>query len=112
MAITKNCVFNLDNRVLSYWLTHVLPFLILAALKCSNSILVRGVFIDAEGANGTCVDVPINYIQLHFQRERSKKQIWQQIFQDMEAQSSLIDGNAIKQSTPTITSDIKNITNA
>lgn len=63
----------LDNLILSYWLTHVIPFLILAALKCSNSILVRGVYIDADGPGGQCVDIPIHYVKLHFQRERTKR---------------------------------------
>lgn len=58
---------------MSYWLTHLIPFLILAALKCSNSILVRGVYIDADGPGGECVDIPINYVKLHFERERNKR---------------------------------------
>ncbi|XP_013107366.1 uncharacterized protein LOC106087031 [Stomoxys calcitrans] len=62
-----------DNLILSYWLTHVIPFLVLAALKCSNSILVRGVFIDADGVGGECVDIPIHYVRLHFERERNKR---------------------------------------
>ncbi|XP_011193547.1 uncharacterized protein LOC105219245 isoform X2 [Zeugodacus cucurbitae] len=65
-----------DNKILSYWLTHLIPFLVLAALKCSNSILVRGVFIDAEGTPDECVTIPINYIKLHFERERKKKSIY------------------------------------
>ncbi|XP_034098972.1 uncharacterized protein LOC117564365 [Drosophila albomicans] len=62
-----------DDRILSFWITHVIPFLLLAALKCSNSILVRGVFIDAEGSGADCVLIPINYVRLHFLRERRKK---------------------------------------
>jgi len=62
-----------DNKLLSFWLTHIVPFLLLAALKCSNSILVRGVFIDAEGVGADSVDIPINYVRLHFLRERRKK---------------------------------------
>ncbi|XP_022220882.2 uncharacterized protein LOC111073059 [Drosophila obscura] len=62
-----------ENRLMSFWLTHIIPFLLLAALKCSNSILVRGVFIDAEGAGAESVDIPINYVRLHFLRERRKK---------------------------------------
>ncbi|XP_075153757.1 transmembrane protein fuseless [Haematobia irritans] len=62
-----------DNLILSYWLTHVIPFLILAAFKCSNSILVRGVFIDADGEGGESVDIPIHYVRLHFERERNKR---------------------------------------
>ncbi|XP_030382855.1 uncharacterized protein LOC115630436 [Scaptodrosophila lebanonensis] len=61
-----------DNPLLSFWLTHLVPFLLLAAIKCSNSILVRGVFIDADGPGAECVDIPINYVRLHFRRERHK----------------------------------------
>ncbi|TMW54886.1 hypothetical protein DOY81_000119 [Sarcophaga bullata] len=93
-----------DNRILSYWLTHLIPFLILAALKCSNSILVRGVYIDADEPGGECVDIPINYVKLHFERERNKKRTaGQQIYShqtnliiksplgDKEAQCMLIE---------------------
>lgn len=43
-------------------------------LNCSNSLLVRGVYIDAEEPAGQCVVFPIYYIRLFFQRERVKKQ--------------------------------------
>ncbi|BFF95785.1 uncharacterized protein DMAD_13116 [Drosophila madeirensis] len=62
-----------DNRLMSFWLTHIIPFLLLAAIKCSNSILVRGVFIDGDGTGAESVDIPINYVRLHFLRERRKK---------------------------------------
>ncbi|KAH8248785.1 hypothetical protein KR032_003231 [Drosophila birchii] len=62
-----------ENKLLSFWLTHIIPFLLLAAIKCSNSILVRGVFIDGEGVGAESVDIPINYVKLHFLRERRKK---------------------------------------
>ncbi|XP_017032089.1 uncharacterized protein fusl [Drosophila kikkawai] len=62
-----------ENKLLSFWLTHLIPFLLLAAIKCSNSILVRGVFIDGEGVGAESVDIPINYVRLHFLRERRKK---------------------------------------
>ncbi|XP_017099899.2 uncharacterized protein fusl [Drosophila bipectinata] len=62
-----------DDRLMSFWLTHIIPFLLLAAIKCSNSILVRGVFIDGEGVGADSVDIPINYVRLHFLRERQKK---------------------------------------
>ncbi|EDV98832.1 uncharacterized protein LOC6566902 isoform X2 [Drosophila grimshawi] len=62
-----------DDLLMSSWITHIIPFLALAALKCSNSILVRGVFIDAEGSGSESVHLPINYVRLHFLRERSKK---------------------------------------
>lgn len=43
-------------------------------LNCSNSILVRGVYIDAEEPGGQCVIFPVYYIRLFFQKERTKKQ--------------------------------------
>lgn len=42
-------------------------------LKCSNSLLVRGVYIDAEEPAGKCVVFPIYYLRLIFQHERLKK---------------------------------------
>lgn len=86
-----------DNKILSYWLTHLIPFLVLAALKCSNSVLVRGVFIDAEGTPDECVTIPINYVKLHFERERKKKSIYMCHQTDMmkkankDAQTKLIE---------------------
>ncbi|KAL9923358.1 transmembrane protein fuseless isoform 1-T3 [Glossina fuscipes fuscipes] len=62
-----------DNLILSYCVTHIIPFLVLTALKCSNSILVRGVYIDADGEGSDSINIPINYIKLHFQRERNKR---------------------------------------
>lgn len=43
-------------------------------LNCSNSVLVRGVYIDAEEPAGQCVIFPVYYIRLFVQKERSKKQ--------------------------------------
>lgn len=43
-------------------------------LNCSNSVLVRGVYIDAEEPAGQCVIFPVYYIRLFFQKERLKKQ--------------------------------------
>lgn len=43
-------------------------------LNCSNSVLVRGVYIDAEEPGGQCVIFPVYYIRLYFQKERTKKQ--------------------------------------
>lgn len=45
----------------------------LALLNCSNSLLVRGVFIDAEEPAGQCVIFPVYYVRLFFQKERTKK---------------------------------------
>jgi hypothetical protein len=47
---------------------------LLILLNCSNSVLVRGVYIDAEEPAGQCVIFPVYYIRLFFQKERTKKQ--------------------------------------
>ncbi|XP_055635083.1 uncharacterized protein LOC129774984 isoform X2 [Toxorhynchites rutilus septentrionalis] len=63
-----------DNRILSDWITHGVSLLLLILLNCSNSVLVRGVYIDAEEPAGQCVVFPVYYIRLFFQKERNKKQ--------------------------------------
>uniref|UniRef100_A0A1Q3FS56 Putative conserved plasma membrane protein n=1 Tax=Culex tarsalis TaxID=7177 RepID=A0A1Q3FS56_CULTA len=63
-----------ENRLLSNWITHVASLLLLILLNCSNSVLVRGVYIDAEEPAGQCVVFPVYYIRLFFQKERTKKQ--------------------------------------
>ncbi|XP_038113783.1 uncharacterized protein LOC6041637 [Culex quinquefasciatus] len=63
-----------ENRLLSNWITHVVSLLLLILLNCSNSVLVRGVYIDAEEPAGQCVVFPVYYIRLFFQKERTKKQ--------------------------------------
>lgn len=60
--------------MLSDWLTHSISLILLALLNCSNSVLVRGVYIDAEEPAGQCVVFPVYYIRLFFQKERTKKQ--------------------------------------
>lgn len=59
---------------MSNLISHGVSFVLLAMLNCSNSVLVRGVYIDAEEPAGQCVVFPIYYIRLYFQRERVKKQ--------------------------------------
>lgn len=63
-----------DNKLLSDWLTHGVSLILLILLNCSNSVLVRGVYIDAEEPAGQCVIFPVYYIRLFFQKERTKKQ--------------------------------------
>ncbi|KXJ78862.1 hypothetical protein RP20_CCG003261 [Aedes albopictus] len=63
-----------DNVLLSNWITHGVSLLLLILLNCSNSVLVRGVYIDAEEPAGQCVVFPVYYIRLFFQKERTKKQ--------------------------------------
>jgi hypothetical protein len=63
-----------DNKLLSDWITHGVSLVLLILLNCSNSVLVRGVYIDAEEPAGQCVIFPVYYIRLFFQKERTKKQ--------------------------------------
>ncbi|XP_040165325.1 uncharacterized protein LOC120901439 isoform X1 [Anopheles arabiensis] len=63
-----------DDPLLSNWITHGAALLLLILLNCSNSVLVRGVYIDAEEPAGQCVVFPVYYIRLFFQKERKKKQ--------------------------------------
>ncbi|RLU22592.1 hypothetical protein DMN91_004870 [Ooceraea biroi] len=63
-----------DNLELSCWITHVGCFVFLVLLNCSNTILVRGVYIDAEEEEGKCVVFPCHYLRLFFKIEREKKQ--------------------------------------
>lgn len=66
--------FYTENKLLSDWLTHGVSLILLILLNCSNSVLVRGVYIDAEEPAGQCVIFPVYYIRLFFQKERTKKQ--------------------------------------
>lgn len=66
-------ILNLENPLLSDWLTHGVSLILLILLNCSNSVLVRGVYIDAEEPAGQCVIFPVYYIRLFFQKERTKK---------------------------------------
>ncbi|KAJ8674234.1 hypothetical protein QAD02_005496 [Eretmocerus hayati] len=59
---------------LSNFMTHLGCFLFLMLLNCSNSVLVRGVYIDAEEPDGKCIDFPCRYLRLFFQAEREKKE--------------------------------------
>ncbi|XP_014472938.1 PREDICTED: uncharacterized protein LOC106743524 isoform X2 [Dinoponera quadriceps] len=63
-----------DNPELSCWITHIGCFVFLVLLNCSNSILVRGVYIDAEEEEGKCVVFPCHYLRLFFKIEREKKE--------------------------------------
>lgn len=59
---------------MSCWITHWVSLVLLILLNCSNSLLVRGVYIDAEESSGKCVVFPISYLRLIFMNERVKKQ--------------------------------------
>jgi hypothetical protein len=67
-----------DKPEASYWITHAGCLLLLVLINCSNSILVRGVYIDAEEEGGKCVVFPCYYLRLFFQvsdfdRRRNKQ---------------------------------------
>ncbi|CAG4985615.1 unnamed protein product [Parnassius apollo] len=62
-----------DKPKLSNWSTHIISLTLLILLNCSNSILVRGVYIDAEEPAGDCVIFPCHYLRLFFHKERTKK---------------------------------------
>jgi len=68
-----NMYFIPENLELSSWITHWVCLILLVLLKCSNTLLVRGVYIDAEEPAGKCVVFPIYYLRLIFQHERAKK---------------------------------------
>ncbi|XP_034827229.1 uncharacterized protein fusl isoform X2 [Maniola hyperantus] len=61
-----------DSPKLSNWSSHIASLVLLILLNCSNSILVRGVYIDAEEPAGDCVEFPCHYLRLFFQKERVK----------------------------------------
>lgn len=67
-------IIHTDEVLISNLITHGVSIVFLAMLNCSNSVLVRGVYIDAEEPGGQCVIFPVYYIRLYFQKERNKKQ--------------------------------------
>ncbi|XP_046740064.1 uncharacterized protein LOC124407693 isoform X2 [Diprion similis] len=62
-----------EDPELSCWITHLGCFVFLVLLNCSNSILVRGVYIDGYEDGGQCVVFPCHYLRLFFKIEREKK---------------------------------------
>ncbi|XP_015374492.1 PREDICTED: uncharacterized protein LOC107169301 isoform X1 [Diuraphis noxia] len=64
-----------DAPITSYWVSHIACFGFLVLLNSSNSILVRGVYIDAEEDGTQCVDFPCYYVRLLVQKRKRKKQI-------------------------------------
>lgn len=61
------------NPELSCWLTHWVCLILLIVLGCSNSLLVRGVYIDAEEPSGKCVVFPCYYLRVLLQRDDDQK---------------------------------------
>lgn len=70
-------MFNfLEAPVTSYWISHIACFVFLILLNSSNSILVRGVYIDAEEDGTQCVDFPCYYVRLLVQVSNTKHYIY------------------------------------
>lgn len=63
----------LDNLEMSCWITHWVSLIILILCRCSNSLLVRGVYIDAEEPAGKCVVFPCYYLRVIFRKKKLKK---------------------------------------
>ncbi|KAF9797096.1 hypothetical protein SFRURICE_014051 [Spodoptera frugiperda] len=62
-----------ESPKLSNWSSHIISLTLLILLNCSNSVIVRGVYIDAEEPAGECVVFPCHYLRLFFHKERTKK---------------------------------------
>ncbi|XP_073949821.1 transmembrane protein fuseless isoform X2 [Choristoneura fumiferana] len=62
-----------DVPKISNWTTHIVSLTLLILLNCSNSILVRGVYIDGEEPAGECVVFPCHYLRIFIHKERTKK---------------------------------------
>ncbi|VVC30492.1 Protein fuseless [Cinara cedri] len=63
-----------EAPVTSYWISHIACFVFLVLVNSSNSILVRGVYIDAEEDGTQCVDFPCYYVRLLVQKRKRRKQ--------------------------------------
>ncbi|KAJ2950185.1 hypothetical protein O0L34_g11543 [Tuta absoluta] len=62
-----------DTPKISNWCSHAISLFLLILLNCSNTLLVRGVYIDAEEPAGECVVFPCHYLRLFIHKERTKK---------------------------------------
>lgn len=65
-----------EAPVTSYWISHIVCFVFLVLLNSSNSILVRGVYIDAEEDGTQCVDFPCYYVRLLVQVSNTRSLIF------------------------------------
>lgn len=62
-----------DNLELSGWITAWVSLIVLFLCRCSNSLLVRGVYIDAEEPGGDCAVFPCYYLRIIFLKKKLKK---------------------------------------
>lgn len=65
--------FVTENLELSCWIVFWVSLLLLILMGCSNTLLVRGVSIDAEEPDGKCVVFPCYYLRTIFQEDKLKK---------------------------------------
>ncbi|KAK6636152.1 hypothetical protein RUM43_009804 [Polyplax serrata] len=66
-----NIYFLPEFPIWSYWITHLGCFAFLVLINCSNTVLVRGVYLDGEDG-GKCVIFPIFYFTLLCQGLQTK----------------------------------------
>lgn len=66
-------IFIADQKELNCWLVNWVSLIFLILLGCSNSLLVRGVSIDAEEPGGESMIFPCHYIRNKLSKQRAKK---------------------------------------
>lgn len=95
---------DLDN-LLNSCLVHFASFFILVLFNSSNTLLVRGVYIDAEENAEECIEFPCYYFRLMFQ-ERQKKNALKNL--NLEHQKdTLLQNNAATNATAAIAMKMK-----
>ncbi|XP_022121334.2 uncharacterized protein LOC110997473 [Pieris rapae] len=62
-----------DSPLLSNWSCHIVSLALLILLNCSNSILVRGVYIDGEEPAGECVIFSCHYLRHFIQKQKTNR---------------------------------------
>ncbi|ERL91946.1 uncharacterized protein LOC109543053 [Dendroctonus ponderosae] len=68
-----NIYFLPHDPVLSCKITHLVGFMFLVILNCSNSTLVRGVYTDGQESNGECVVFPCQYLRILLEQENESE---------------------------------------
>ncbi|KAI5639909.1 fuseless domain-containing protein [Phthorimaea operculella] len=62
-----------ETPELANWMTHFVSLFALVLLNCFNTVLVRGVYFDAEEPADECMVFPCHYIRIHYQRRKMRK---------------------------------------
>ncbi|XP_060528730.1 uncharacterized protein LOC132703474 isoform X2 [Cylas formicarius] len=68
-----NIYFIPSDEELSCWLTSTISLVLLSLMGCSNSLLARGVYLDAEEQDGSCVAFTCSYLRDVFVQEKARK---------------------------------------